>query len=390
MENRQSGNGAPESDRIETQPQTDAESPATSASPAPDPVRRWTLATLALILFLLAWYLAADRLTPHTGQARVRAFVVPLASQVSGVVETVGVRSNQFVERGDLLFRIDPAQYGIALASAEADLASAEQQLGASIAGLASANANLEAARAGLERARKDATRLRRVFEEDPGAVSRRRLDSMEASLAEAKSRVKGAEAEVERARQQLGETDENNALVAAARAQVERARLDLARTEVTAPDRGLVADVVVDVGNYATAGQAQMTFIAVHDMWIEAAFTENNLGHVDPGDHVEFVLDLRPGNVFKGSVRSVGWGVATDSGATPGSLPTVNNDRDWLRSAQRFLVIVDFDENFDTTAVNPRVGAQADVIIYTGENLVLNMLGRLYIRLISVLSYLY
>lgn len=390
MENRQSNESAPDNDPDEARPRADAESPPSTATPSTDPVRRWTAVTVALILGLLAWYLAADRLTPFTGQARVRAFVVPLAPQVAGIVSDVGVKSNQLVERGALLFSIDSEQYRLGVARAEAELETAEQQLGASMAGLESAKASLAAARASLERSRKDAMRLQRVFEEDPGAISQRRLDMAKASLAEAVSRVKGAEADVERARQQIGKTGAENAGVAAARAQLEKARLDLSRTEVRAPDRGLVADVIVDVGNYAPIGQPQLTFIAIHDLWIEAAFTENNLGHVEPGDPVEFALDLHPGKVFRGSVRSIGWGVANDSGSAPGSLPTISNDRDWLRSAQRFPVVVDFDENFDAAAVAPRVGAQADVIVYPGENAVLNALGRLYIRLVSFFSYLY
>jgi len=368
---------------------TAAEGAIDSAASTPDTVRRWTLCTLVLVIALLAWFVAADRFTPFTGQARVKAFVVPVAAQVAGKVAAVDVRSNQFVEHDAVLFRIDPEQYQLAIEGAKADLSAAEQELGASTAGLDSAMANLDAARAALVRSQRDADRLQRVFTEDPGAISQRRLDMAIASLRESEARVAGATAEVERARQQLGEPGERNARLVAARAALARAELDLSRTEIRAPGRGLVADVVVDVGNYAQPGQPQMTFIAIHDLWVEADLTENNLGHVAVGNPVEMVLDVQPGRVFSGRVRSVGWGVSTP-GAAPGTLPDVSNNRDWLRPAQRFPVQIDLDPEAGSELPHRRVGAQVDVIVYTGDNWLLNAVGWCYIRLMGLLSYLY
>ena len=77
----------------------------------------------------------------------------------------------------------------------------------------------------------------------------------------------------------------------------------------VYAPRDGLITDLRVDQGNYAAAGAALMTFIAVHDSWIQADLTENNLGNVKEGDRVEFTFDVRPGKVFKGTVRQTGLG---------------------------------------------------------------------------------
>jgi len=131
------------------------------------------------------------------------------------------------------------------------------------------------------------------------------------------------------------------------------------------------------------------MTFIAIHDLWIQADFTENNLGNINPGDPVALVLDVQPGHVYKGTVRSVGFGVATSNNAL-GSLPTIDNDPDWLRSAQRFPVIIDFDPGTLDAPLGVRVGSQATVIVYTGDRWLLNWLGALYIRLNSILSYAY
>ena len=81
-----------------------------------------------------------------------------------------------------------------------------------------------------------------------------------------------------------------------------------------------------------------------MHDLWISADMTENNLGHIDPGDEVAIVLDVLPGEVLKGRVRSIGGGVGSGQPSPPGTLPTVQNSRDWLRQAQRIPVAVEFD----------------------------------------------
>ena len=80
-----------------------------------DPVRRWTLIVLGLIVVLFLYSLIADRLTPYTSQATVQAFVVRMAPEVAGRVIEVNVIDNQRVKAGDVLFRIDPQPYEIAV-----------------------------------------------------------------------------------------------------------------------------------------------------------------------------------------------------------------------------------------------------------------------------------
>src|SRR3954464_13008849 len=87
----------------------------------------------------------------------------------------------------------------------------------------------------------------------------------------------------------------------------------------------------------FAQAGAPAMTLIAIHDLWINADMTENNLGNIGAGDEVAIVLDVLPGEVLKGRVRSIGYGVSSGQDAPPGILPTIQNSRDWLRQAQRF-----------------------------------------------------
>ena len=172
--------------------------------------------------------------------------------------------------------------------------------------------------------------------------------------------------------------------------AAVEKAELDLARTHVVAPARGVVTDLRTDAGHYAQPGAPAMTLIAMHDLWISADLTENNIGHVEPGNAVAIVLDAMPGEVLKGRVRSIGGGVGSGQWTPTGTLPVVQNSRDWLRQAQRIPVAIEFDAAVLPLLKPVRIGGQADVLVYTGEHSLMNPLAAFNMRLVSWLSYLY
>ena len=344
----------------------------------------------ALIIVSLVLYFVGDRLTPYTSQARVQAFVVPVAAEVSGKVTAVHIRNDDIVEPGQPLFDIDPEQYEIALQRARSDYESVRRSVNAATAGVEAARASLQTAQTSFVMAEKDASRQERLHEEDPGAISVRRLEIAQSTREEARSKVARAEADLRKAEEAAGDSGENNAQLQSARAAVEKAELDLASTKVLAPARGAVTDLRVDVGNFAQAGAPVMTLIAIHDVWISADMTENNLGNIDPGDEAAIVLDVMPGQVLKGRIRSVGGGVGTGQSAPPGTLPTVENNRDWLRQAQRIPVAVEFDQADRERLRGVRVGGQAEVLVYTGDHPVMNLFGRIYIRVMSWLSYLY
>jgi multidrug resistance efflux pump len=88
--------------------------------------------------------------------------------------------------------------------------------------------------------------------------------------------------------------------------------------------------------------------------------------------------------------VRSVGFGVESGSGTVLGKLPTIENDRNWLRDAQRFPVIVEIDQDEAEGPLRLRVGAQATVMIYTEKSFMLVAIGKIYMRLVSLFSYAY
>jgi len=371
-------------------PQPPASPPPDAPAPAADPTKRGVRWVVGLIALSLAWYLLADRYTPYTQQARVQAFVVPVASEVSGRVARVLVRNNQNVLAGDVLFEVDPQHYRIALDRARADLESMRRQIGASTAGIASAQASLRAAQANELKARQDSDRLERLYREDQGTVSLRRLEVARATHVQAVSQVAAARAEVERAREQEGGSEEDNAKLRSAAANVDKAELDLANSQVRARTAGLITDLRTEAGQYAAGGSPVMTLIAIHDVWVSAEMTENNLGRVEPGTSVAIVLDAYPGKVLDGRVRSIGYGVSVGQSTPPGSLPTIQNSRDWLRPAQRFPVVIEFAPGELAKLHGVRVGGQAEVMAFPTQGSPLNPLGHLFLFIMSWLSYAY
>lgn len=351
-----------------------------------DPVRRVTRIVLIVCAVVFVWYVIADRITPYTDQARIRSVTVPITPRVSGYLAEVNVRLHSPVREGDLMFKLDQRPFRLAVNSAEANLDLATQNVGAGTAGVKSSAARLGVAKAQLDRAQRNYARTQRVLETNPGALSQADRDRTETALAQAVERVASAEADLERAQQQLGASGPENAQIRVAVAALEQAQLDLAFTEIHAPYDGVIESFNVDVGYYAQAGQPLATFVSARDVWLQANMRENNLGRIDKGDRVEFTLDVAPGRVFHGTVRSVGFGVDTGDAPKPGSLPTVRGSSGWLRDPQRFPVIIGLND--DEAKGYRRVGGQADVVVYTGRNFLFNAIAWAQLRLRSLLSY--
>ncbi|WP_415756381.1 HlyD family secretion protein [Pseudomonas sp. LT1P18] len=377
----------------ETAPSSSEPPVAQASAPTADPAKKGIKWVLLVILLSLTWYLLADRFTPYTQQARVGAFVIPVASEVAGRVIRVNVRNNQDVKAGEILFEVDPQPYQIAVDRARADLESTRRQIGASTAGIASAQANLRAAQANELKARQDNQRLEGLYREDPGTISVRLLEVSRANREQAVSQVAAARAEVQRAREQEGGSEEDNALLRSAATALSKAELDLSNTQIRARSAGLITDLRTDAGQFAAAGSPVMTLIAIHDVWISADMTENNLGLVKLDTPVSIVLDALPGEVFEGRVRSVGYGVSVGQTPAPGTLPSVQNSRDWLRPAQRFPVIIEFSPDSLSTLLDSRgirAGGQAEVMAFPTEGNPLNPLGHVFVGFMSWLSYAY
>lgn len=371
-------------------PEVAASEPAPSvASAPPNPARKIILIALCVLLLMYIYHVAADRITPYTSQATVDTLLVQIAPEVTGQVTEVGVKDNTPVKKGQVMFRIDPEPFQIALRKAEADLAVALQ--GAEVSAV-----EIGVAQAALQKQRVDLAASRQLGKIIIDLVDQRALAETlairaRADISKTQADVRRAEAELERARQNLGAAGYGNPKVQQAVAAIQQARLNLANSTVVAPADGIVTNLRLSAGQYVSQSQPLLSFIQFGPRWISAAMRENQLGNLEPGDKVLVALDDNPGRLFPGRVDSIGWGVAQGGEAPTGQLPDVQSPNGWLREPQRFpvrIILTPTDDDKPTLAYG-RSGAQANVMVFTNDDSILNPIGRLYMRVVALLSYL-
>jgi len=350
-----------------------------------------TIRIFALISVLLfTWYLFADRITPYTSNVRLKAIVVQEVPQVSGYVSALAVTNGQLVNAGDLLARIDQRPFVLEVEQARSALQSATQEVGASSAQVEIAQAGVTQARINLENTQVQSARYFELEKKD--VVSKADADSMRAKLAAAQSQLVGARADLERAKQQLGDEGADNSRIRSAIAALGEAELHLEWTELHAPAPGTVVDLKVAEGTFAKAGQPLMSFISFEDVWIEAYLTENNIARASVGDPVEISLDLYPGRIFDGVVSSFSIGASVGA-ETAGGLPKPPEVEGWMRDPQRFPVRIHmqgYEVGNEAADIRRLLNGQADVVVYTSDNWLMNGMGKAWIRLMSWISYAY
>ncbi|WP_117232848.1 HlyD family secretion protein [Vibrio maerlii] len=351
---------------------------------------RFVKITSCLAVAMFIWYVAADRSTPFTSNARVKAVVTPVIPKVSGTLIDVQAVNTQAVPAGSLLAQIDPRPFELVLERRKAELELATQDVGASSSEVERAQAQLVRAQANLESVKIQTARWLEL--ERKGLIPRAKADEARAQLSDAQGAVDVAQAEYNSATKRLGSSGSDNPKVRTALVNLAEAELDLTYTELRSPSDGGVVNLSVAVGAYAQAGQSIMTFIDGRDIWIEAYMTENNVGQIDPGDRVSVVLDTHPGRVFDGQVESIVSAAFHDNLGTDG-LPNPTANTNWLREPQRFPIRITLDNYRSANSdddVKLFLNGQADVVIYTSDNPLMNALGLVYIRVMSLFSYLY
>jgi len=366
-----------------------APKPAPAAPPPPaNPARRIFLIAIVLLFGVIAFKVIADRLTPYTAQAAVDAPLAQIAPQVAGQVIRIDVIDNARVSKGQLLFEIDPEPFQIAERTAEANLEAALQAATVSELDIDYASADLDKQRVDNATSRELGAIVLDLAQKK--AVSETSAIRARSDMKVTHANVVRAEVELQRAKERLGKAGSDNAKVRQAMAALEAARLDLRNTRVLAPADGVITNLQLRAGQFVNRGAPLLSFIAGGPRWVTAAMRENQLGNIKPGDKALVVYDEQPGHVFKAHVDSLGWGVAQGSDTPTGQLPDISAPSGWLREPQRFPVRVVIDPvDKDDLQPNGRSGAYANVVVLTEHAGVFNPLARLWIRVVSWLSYL-
>jgi membrane fusion protein, multidrug efflux system len=291
----------------------------------------------ALLLIAGAYYWIAGADSVSTDNAAVKQDIVSVSAQIAGPVSEVLVENGDVVKKGQILFRVDPAPFRVALEAAEAQLAAAQletRQLRTQAAGtgadIVGAQADLEIKRRALSR---QAALLKRGF------TTRSAYDDAVAEVREAETDLADARARSANAGAAIAPGEQPS--IAAARAAVDKARLDLAHTEIRAPMDGIVSNSDrLQPGQVVAPGIGLLSLVHGEDAWIEANFKEKDLARMVPGQKVKIEIDAYPDQTFKGHVESIGAG----TGSQFSVIPAQNANGNWVKVTQRVPVRIAFD----------------------------------------------
>jgi membrane fusion protein (multidrug efflux system) len=279
-----------------------------------------------------------------TDDAFVESHVHAISSRVPGVVMRVAVTDNQYVQKGDLLLELDPADYQARQATATAALEMARNETSSEYAEADSAGAVVGLERARLEQADADLTRGRALFAKE--VMPREQLEKLETARKVAALKVREAEEALRKAEAAVGLSGKGSvdARVAQRQAQLAETELSLIYTKVYAPADGFVTRKSVEPGNYVQPGQPVMAVVRLDDVWVTANYKESQLTHVKPGQQVEFSVDAYPGQKFTGTVESIMAG----TGAAFSLLPPENATGNYVKVVQRIPVRITVDRKSD------------------------------------------
>ena len=260
---------------------------------------------------------------PWTRNGQVRSQVIQVSPRVSGAVVNIAVVDNQKVKTGDLLFEVDPSEYKIRLAQA---------------------NADLKRERANVRGTKIEYDRVRNIAAKNKGAVSQKDLNRNRVNYQKSLAKIDSF------------------------KEKINAAKLDLTFTKVRATVDGYVSNINFQIGSQAVANQPILALVDMNSFWVFGYFRESMIGEISIGDTSKVTLMAYPSQPISGTVESIGWGIAHSDG-NPGNnlLPNIKPVFQWIRLAQRIPVRIELDKLPE--GVELRFGLTASVMVMENSN---------------------
>jgi len=349
----------------------------------PDTKATWATTGVWMVLLLIFLFIPMQWGAP-SGPVRIMTRVVQIVPNVAGQVVEIVAKPNAPMEKGDILFRIDPIPFQQSVDIAEANLVRVQAQAKQDLDALKTAQASLRQATAqeGLAQLRyNDDKKL-----VDAGTYSQNRLDRRISDLDQASAAVDSANASVTRAETELGAVmpDGRSAKVAQAESSLEQALWNLDQTIVRAPGNGYATNLALSVGQrVVTLPLAPaMAFVDTAESVLVAQIHQIYLRHIKPGQKVEIAMKTRPGELVFGTVDRVIPAVAGGQAQVSGSIAAAVQV-----NPEPFLVRINIDEPEGVFLLEP--GSVGTVAIYTESVGATHVIRKVMIRMTSILNYL-
>ncbi len=278
-----------------------------------------------------------------TDDAYVESDLIQIAPKVSGQIKEIYIKDNQKIKEGDLIAKIDDADYKIKLAQAQAmyEKALFSQKV---------AKAKLDAINTEIKLAKKDLDRYTNLYK--AGAVSQQTLDNAKIKYDNTKAKLLSAEESI------LSNTDNKvaDAELRVLKAQRDQAALNLEYTNIIAPNSGTVTNKNIEKGKYVQTGQP-IFMLVTDNIWIEANFKESQVGLMKIGQEVEIKVDAYPKKKFKGKIESI----QMASGAKASLFPPENAVGSFVKIVQRIPVKIVFNEEINKDEYNIIAGMSVE-----------------------------
>lgn len=295
---------------------------------------------------------------PSTDDAYVGAHTIQVAPRVSGRVVAVDVQDHQRVNKGHVLYRIDPTTFQLKVNSAKAELKLARQHVAALKAAVSASRADVNQAKVQLANANSKARRQQALAKK--GYTNDQALEDAVDKFRAARASLGVAKANLQQALAQLGSANKTNGQIEAAQAALGVAKSNLADTTVKAACNGNLSQMNLRPGDSVDTGQPNFVLVCNRRWWINANYKETNLSRIRPGEPATVTVDMYPHHVFHGKVASIN----PASGAAFSLLPPENATGNWVKVTQRVpvrIVILDTNPQYPL-----RVGTSAEVTINT------------------------
>ncbi|CEG57311.1 HlyD family secretion protein [Legionella fallonii] len=317
--------------------------------------------TIGLLCFL--YWLIIARFYEETDDAYVNGNIIPIISQVDGIIIAVKTDDTRFVKEGQTLVQLDPIDARVAFEQAKANLAQTVRATHQYFLNNKGLMASVVVHETSLEQAKDDLKRRNNAV--GYGAVSREELTHAQDAFKSAVASLTQAQAALLANKALTDNTDlEHHPNVMEAAARLRRAFIDFKRTTIRAPIAGEISKRTAEVGQRVTTGTQLMVIIPLEEVWVDANFKEKQLRNMRIGQPVTLTADIYGTSVeYHGKIM----GFSGGTGSALSLLPAQNATGNWIKVVQRLPVRIQLDPK-ELEQHPLRIGLSMDVTVNTHE----------------------